>query len=79
MPQISGTVVYGDGSPASGYRVSGVAGGVLGGMVGPVTTDGRGRFTLSWSSSAQTLAKVIINGSTHATNVSNGDDRTYRL
>ena len=78
MPQISGVVLHqSDRSPASGRKVSGLAAGMLGGMVGPTYTDSKGRFRLSWSSSTRTLAKVYVDGNEHATDVTDGDERTY--
>jgi hypothetical protein len=62
MPQISGHVRWSDGSPASGHKVSGMAAGMLGGMVGPTTTDSRGYFCLSWNSSATKLDTVYVDG-----------------
>ena len=79
MPSVSGTVYHSDGSPASGRRVSGLAGGMLGGMVGPTTTDSRGRFVLSWNSSATTLAKLYVDGNEVRTDVRAGDDVPVRL
>lgn len=78
MGQISGTVYHSDGSPASGRRVSGVASGVIGGMVGPTTTDSRGRFTLSWSSDAG-LAKVFVDGKEKWGAIRNGEHVTVPL
>ena len=75
MPQVTGSVVHkSDGSPASGRRVGGLAAGITGGMVGPTTTDSRGRFTLSWNSSTTTLAKLYVDGNAVLTNVRDGED-----
>jgi len=79
MPSITGTVYHGDGSTASGRRVSGVAAGSLGGMVGPTTTDSRGRFNLSWNSSTTTLAKLYVDGNEVRTNVRAGEDVSVRI
>jgi hypothetical protein len=79
MPQVSGTVYHGDGSTASGRRVSGLAAGMLGGMVGPTTTDSRGRFVLSWNSSTTTLAKLYVDGNIVREDVHAGEDVPIRL
>ena len=78
MGQITGTVVHHDGSPASGRRVSGLVAGIIGGMVGPVSTDSRGRFLLSWSSSSG-LAKLYVDGSEHGRDLTSGEDVAVRL
>ena len=79
MPQIIGTVYHSDGSTASGRRIGGMAAGMLGGMVGPTTTDSRGRFVLSWNSSTTTLAKLYVDGNVERENVRDGDDVSIRL
>ena len=79
MPHIRGTVNHRDGSTASGRRVSGRAAGALGGMVGPTTTDSRGRFVLSWSSSATTLAQLFVDGNVARTDVRAGEDVSIPL
>lgn len=79
MPSISGTVYHGDGSTASGRRVGGLAAGMLGGIVGPTTTDGRGRFVLSWSSSTTTQAKLYVDGKTVQTDVHAGEDVSIKI
>jgi hypothetical protein len=79
MPQIQGTVYYRDGSPGAGLRVSGLVAGVLGGMTGTTHTDSRGRFTLSWTSSTRTLAKVYVNGDAREHDVADGADVVIRL
>ena len=78
MGRVSGTVQHRDGSLASGRRVSAVASGSLGGMIGPVSTDSRGRFTLTWSS-ATGLAKLFIDGNERLTQVRDGADVTISL
>lgn len=79
MPQISGVVCHGDGSPASGHRVSAMAAGALGGMIGPTTTDRRGYFTLSWSSSTTMLAKVYVDGAAKLIDVPAGRNITISV
>lgn len=73
MPQVSGTVRHGDGSTASGRKVSGLASGAMGGMIGPVYSDQRGRFVLSWNSSTTTLAKLYVDGQEKLRDVSAGE------
>lgn len=73
MGQVRGTVRHSDRSLASGRRISGLATGVLGGMIGPTTTDSRGRFTLTWSSSATGLAKIYVDGNEYP-GARDGDD-----
>jgi hypothetical protein len=79
MPSVSGTVYHGDGSPASGRRVSGLAAGMMGGTIGPTSTDSRGRFVLSWNSSTTTLAKLYVDGNVVRQNVHAGEDVPVRL
>jgi len=74
MPEVRGVVLFSDRSPAAGHRVSGAASGMLGGMVGPTSTDSRGRFTLAWNSSATGLAKLMVDGTTRRTDVRAGED-----
>jgi hypothetical protein len=79
MPQVEGVVYHGDGSTASGRKVSGMAGGSFGGMVGSTHTDSRGHFVLSWNSSTTTLAKLYVDGSVKRENVRAGDYIEIRL
>ncbi len=69
--EISGVVVFKDGSKAKGVGVSGLTSGLFGGVTKKVFTDNQGRFRLTWSSKKD-LAKVYVKGNTVARNIKNG-------
>ena len=75
--EISGVVVYKDGSKAKRVGVSGLTSGAFGGLTKTVFTDSQGRFRLTWSSNAN-LAKVYLRGKVVAKNVKN-KSRNVRL
>ncbi len=72
--QITGRVFYKDGSNGSNLRVSGET---SDGFTS-VYTDGKGRFTLRWSTN-KTLLRVYVKGNVRARNVRNGSNITIRL
>ena len=73
--QITGTVLYKDGSKGSGLKVTGET---SDGLTKSVRTDNKGRFTLKWSTKKK-LLKVYVKGTVRVRNVKNGVKITIRL
>ena len=73
--QITGTVLYKDGSKGSGLKVTGET---SDGLTKSVRNDRKGRFTLTWSTKKK-LLKVYVKGTVRVRNVKNGAKITIRL
>lgn len=74
MGVIKGKVVTRSGNPVPGVTVSGILGGLMGGVV-QTTTDREGRFVLNYPGVGQ-LARVAVSGGEAEENVPSGSNLT---
>jgi hypothetical protein len=74
--QITGRVLYKDGSSCTSCKVS--ASIKRSGMTERVSTDGKGYFTLTWSSD-NSIDELYVNGSTERENIPSGSYIEIRL
>ncbi len=79
MGAVNILVTYASGRPASGVKVVGEVGGMLGGMTAKLSTNADGHACLTWKSNTSSLANVYIDGRKHSGPFRSGETYAFSV